>query len=330
MRGMSEPHSKAGGNHAEAVHTHGHHLQTGQAETKLRIALGLTIIILAVEVAGGFISNSLALLADAAHMLTDVFAVALSLFAVVQSRRPADDKRTFGYHRVGILTALLNSAALLPISAFIIWEAIGRFAAPPHVESGVMFWVALVGLVANALIGFNLHGAAGESLNIRSAVIHVMGDAAASGGVLVAALVIAFTGWTPVDPILSIAIALLVAFSGWRVVRETVGILLESVPKSVDVAMLVSRMQSIEGVHNVHDLHIWEISQGISALSCHVLLDNQMVSQSADVLAQLNKLLEAEFHIGHSTIQPECVGCDLNLLYCSLSAVGAAEGHHHH
>jgi cobalt-zinc-cadmium efflux system protein len=299
-------------------------------ETKMKLALGLTLLILVVEAVGGFVSNSLALLADAGHMLTDVFAVALSLYALIQSRRPADNKRTFGYHRATILIALLNSATLLPLSAYIIWEAVGRFSQPAHIEGGIMFAVALVGLVANLLIGLNLHGEAGSNLNIRSAVIHVMGDAAASGAVLIAALVITFTGWMPIDPILSIGIALLIAFSGWRIVRESVAILMESVPRDIDIPALIERLQEVPGVRSVHDLHVWQISQGINALSCHVIVDDQAVSRSASVLANLNRILEDEFNIGHSTIQAECIECDPNALYCQLTPIGTSEHMHSH
>ena len=299
-------------------------------ETKMKLALGLTLLILVVEAVGGFVSNSLALLADAGHMLTDVFAVALSLYALIQSRRPADNKRTFGYHRVTILIALLNSATLLPLSAYIVWEAVGRFSQPVHIEGGIMFAVALVGLVANLLIGLNLHGEAGSNLNVRSAVIHVMGDAAASGGVLIAALVITFTGWMSIDPILSIGIALLVAFSGWRIVRESVAILMESVPRDIDIPALIERLHEVSGVRSVHDLHVWQISQGINALSCHVIVDDQAVSRSASVLANMNRILEDEFNIGHSTIQAECIECDPNALYCQLTPMGTSEHSHSH
>lgn len=309
-------------------HDHGHdHSHAPQTEGKLRLALVLTILILAVEFGGGIMANSLALIADAGHMLTDVFALGLSWFALVQSRRPADARRTFGYHRVSILAALLNAATLLPLSGFIIWEAIGRFGSPPEVESTIMFGVALIGLVANTVIGLNLHSAGGDNLNIQSAVIHVLGDAVASGGVLIAAVVIGLTGWLPIDPILSIGIALLVAFSGWRVVRDTVRILLESVPQDVDAAAVVARMQAVPGVRDVHDLHIWQVGQGIYALSCHVQISDQLVSQCADILAELNHLLEHEFRIGHSTIQPECAGCDPNTLYCSLTPIGTPGAH---
>jgi cobalt-zinc-cadmium efflux system protein len=296
----------------------------------MKLALGLTLLILVAEVVGGVVSNSLALLADAGHMLTDVFAVALSLYALIQSRRPADNKRTFGYHRVTILIALLNSAILLPLSAYIVWEAIGRFSQPAHIEGGIMFGVALLGLVANLLIGLNLHTEANASLNIRSAVIHVMGDAAASGAVLIAALVITFTGWTPIDPILSIGIALLVAFSGWRIVRESIAILMESAPRDLDIPVLIERLQEVPGVRSVHDLHVWQISQGINALSCHVIVDDQAVSRSAAVLAAMNKLLENEFSIGHSTIQAECIECDPNALYCQLIPMDTGDHGHSH
>ncbi len=312
--------------HAHGDHDHAHS-HAPQTESKMRLALGLTILILLVEVVGGLTANSLALLADAGHMLTDVFAVGLSWFALVQSRRPADARRTFGYHRVSILAALLNAATLLPISAFIIWEAVGRFGTQPEIQGTIMFGVALIGLVANTLIGLSLHGEASGNLNIQSAVIHVMGDAVASGGVQVAAVVIALTGWTPIDPLLSIGIALLVAFSGARVVLDTVRILLESVPKDVDAAVVAARMKAVPGVLDVHDLHIWQISQGLYALSCHVKIADQLVSQCSSVLAELNHLLEHEFRISHSTIQPECAGCNPNTLYCAMTPIVTPDVH---
>jgi cobalt-zinc-cadmium efflux system protein len=299
------------------------------ADRKLVISLILTAAVVAVEAGGGLLSNSLALLADAGHVLADLFALAMSLGALRVARRPADARRTFGYHRVGILTALLNSATLLPLSAYLIYEAMGRFFAPEPIESGIMLGVAALGLVANLAIALLLRGEAHGNLNMESAFLHVAGDAAASAGVIIGGIIIAVTGWTAVDPILSIGISLLIAFSAWRLMRDTVRILLESVPSDVNTEEVVQTMMQVVGVQDVHDLHIWQLGTGIYALSCHVLIEDQLVSRSAAILGELNHLLQDRFHIGHSTIQPECAGCDPNSLYCVLTPTGHAHSHGH-
>jgi cobalt-zinc-cadmium efflux system protein len=309
---------------------HHHHTDDDAAtERRLVIAVVLTTAIMLVEGAGGLLANSLSLLADAGHILTDIFALGMSWFALRQARRPADARRTFGYHRVGIVTALLNAASLIPISAFLIYEAVNRLFTPLHIESGIMLVVAAVGLVANLVIGLTLHGAGHGNLNIQSAVLHVAGDAAAAAGVLVGALIIAATGWTPIDPLLSILISVLIAASGWRLMRNTVRILLESVPSEIRTEEVVAAMLAVPGVQDVHDLHIWQIASGMYALSCHVLVNDQMLSQGSSIITTLNTLLADRFQIGHTTIQPECLNCDPNSLYCALAPTMPAHDHQH-
>ena len=318
--------------HAETVPAsvpHRHAEDDARTERRLRLAIVLTLGIVAVEGLGGLLANSLALLSDAGHVLTDLFALGMTLFALRQARRPADAHRTFGYHRVGILAALLNSASLIPIAGVLIYEAGLRLATPAPVASGIMLGVAAAGLVANLLISGTLHGVAHGNLNIQSAAVHIAGDAAAAAGVLVGAVIITLTGWTTVDPLLSIAISLLIAVSGWRLLRETVRILLESVPANLSVPEVVHAMMRVRGVQDVHDLHIWQLSPGICALSCHVLIADQLVSESAGILQELNALLHDRFGIGHSTIQPECAGCAPNSLYCELIPVESAHSHAH-
>jgi cobalt-zinc-cadmium efflux system protein len=312
---------------AAVEHTHNH---AGEgAERRLWLSIALTLGIVLLEGVGGLFANSLALIADAGHVLTDAFALGMTLFTLRQARRPADERRTFGYHRVGIITALLNAASLIPISLFLIYEAVARLFAPTHIEPGIMLAVAAAGLVANLIITGVLHGASHGNLNVQSAALHIAGDAAAAGGVLVGAVVIGFTGWTAVDPLLSILISILIAFSGLRLLRETVRILLDSVPADIHLEDVVRVMGAVQGVRNVHDLHVWQIAPGIYALSCHLLLDDQLVSRSGRILAEVRRVLEDNFHIQHATLQPECSGCDAANLYCALTPVEPAQPHTH-
>jgi cobalt-zinc-cadmium efflux system protein len=312
---------------APVEHTHDH--AGAGAERRLWLSIALTFGIVLLEGVGGLFAGSLALIADAGHVLTDAFALGMTLFALRQARRPADERRTFGYHRVGIITALLNAASLIPISAFLVYEAVVRLFAPTPVEPGIMLVVAAVGLVANLSITAVLHGASHGSLNIQSAALHIAGDAAAAGGVLVGAVVIGLTGWTAVDPLLSILISILIAVSGLRLLRQTVRILLESVPADIRLDDVVAVMSAVQGVRNVHDLHVWQIAPGIYALSCHLLLDDQLVSRSARIMEEVRRLLDERFHIQHATIQPECANCDPANLYCALTPVESAHQHTH-
>lgn len=294
------------------------------AKRTLRLAFFLTLIILAAELGGGIISHSLALFSDAGHVLTDIFALGLAWFATAQAERPATPRKTFGYHRVGILTALANALTLILIALWIVWEAIQRFQHPEPVQPLVMFLSAGIGIAVNLYIGFGLQ-AEGDNLNVRAAVLHVFGDVGASVGVIVAGLVILFTRWTPVDPLLSIGIAGLIAVGAWRIVRETMDILLEATPGSIDMPMLVQDMKSVLGVEDVHDLHVWSITSGMYALSCHALIDGLPPSESASILNALETMLSGRYQIGHATIQFECHPhqeryCAVNGLYCQMEA----------
>src|SRR5579859_5916904 len=232
--------------HAGHNHTH------GMAKQTLRLAFFLTLIILVAEVAGGWFANSLALLSDAGHVLTDIFALGLAWFAIAQAERPANAKKTFGYHRVGILAALINAFTLILITIWILWEAIGRFQHPQPVQPLVMFLSAGVGIAVNLYIGFCLQKET-DNLNIRAATLHVFGDVAASVAVVIAGVVILLTGWFPADPILSVGIACLIALGAWRILRETTDILLESVPKEINLSVLVRDMMRVKGIQDVHD-----------------------------------------------------------------------------
>jgi cobalt-zinc-cadmium efflux system protein len=305
-------------------HQHAH----GMTRGKLRTAFALTLVILLVEVVGGFFSHSLALLSDAGHVLTDVVALGLAWFAAGQAERPADGRKTFGYHRTGILTAQVNAVLLILIVAAIAYEAIQRLQHPEPVTPWLMFGAAAAGLAINLFIGLGLRAEGGENLNVRAAMLHVFGDVAASAAVIVGGAVILLTGWYPADPLISLLIAVLIAWGAWRILRASVDILMEATPPGLDIAQLVRDIMQVPGVSDVHDLHIWSIAGGMHALSAHVHLTDRPLSSCDPLLDRINSLLEERYHIAHTTIQFECVGCSPNDLYCAWSA-GGESGHGH-
>lgn len=301
------------------AHAHGHaHSHSHGSEGGLRLALALTALILAVEVAGGVLSHSLALVADAGHVLTDVGALAMSLFAVRQAHRPANQTRTFGYHRTGIIVALFNATVLIAIAAVIAVEAYHRLLHPTTVTPVPMVAAAAVGLALNLFIATRLHGHSHGNLNMRGAVLHVIGDAAASAGVIVAAIVIGLTHWSPLDPLLSVAIAVLIAFGAWRLLADALAVLMEATPRGVNMPEMVRQMLRVPGVRDVHDLHVWSIGGDHTMLSCHVRIDDQPLEDGLDVVQRLTAMLGDRFEITHCTIQPETTACAETSLYCAL------------
>jgi cobalt-zinc-cadmium efflux system protein len=304
----------------------------GRADTmarRLRTAFLLTIVILAVEIAGGAVARSLALFADAGHVLTDLVALGLAWFARAQAARPSDASRTYGYHRTGILAALANAVTLIVILIGIVFEAARRLQHPEAVTPWVMFLAAGVGIAVNAYIGLGLRGGSGEDLNVRAAVWHIVGDIGASVAVIVGAGVIALTRWYPADPLISLIIAALIAKGAWDLVRETVDILMEGAPRNLNLAQMVRDMMRIPAVQDVHDLHVWSIAGGMPVLTAHVrVAEDCALSACEEILVELNRMLRREYRIAHTTIQFECAGCDPNHLYCDLKAGGA--GAHDH
>ena len=271
--------------------------------TRLVAVLVLSLAILAVEVAGAILANSLALLADAGHMLTDVAGVAMALLAIWFAGRPATNGRTFGYLRLEVLAAGANATLLFGIAAFVLVEAWRRLAQPPEVASGLMLAVAVVGLVANAVSLFVLRDAQRESLNMRGAYLEVMGDVAGSAAVLVAAALIALTGWTVADAVASVVIGLLILPRTWSLLREATDVLLEATPRGVSLDEVRRHIRSQRGVRDVHDLHAWTITSGLNVLSAHVVIGPEV--QTTDVLDELCRCLSGDFDIEHSTFQLE-------------------------
>jgi cobalt-zinc-cadmium efflux system protein len=298
---------------------HSHHIHSfAEAGTRrLKIALGIVLGILAIEIAGGIISNSLALLGDAGHMLVDALALGLSLFAILFARRPATPQKTFGYYRVEIMAALANGTILAFVAVYIFYEAYHRFSSPVDVNTQVMLIVAVIGLCANLSAMLLLRGVSRANLNIRAAFWHVMGDTISSVGVIIAAVIIYLTGWQFVDALIAVLIGCVILWGAVKLVRESVEILMEAVPGHIQVDAVVSRIKSIPGVEEVHDVHIWTITSGLHALSAHVVIEDQQVSKSTEIVRAINTMLMGKFDIGHTTLQLECDTCATGVI-CEL------------
>jgi cobalt-zinc-cadmium efflux system protein len=282
------------------------HVHRAGSRRALGLVLVLTVAYTGIEIAGGFLTGSLALLADAGHMLGDSAALALALGAAWLASRPATPERSYGFRRAEILAALANGLALVAIAIWVFVEAIRRFDDPPRILGGWMLLVAAVGLTVNLAAAGILARAAEENLNVQAALRHVFADIAASAGVAMAALVILTTGWRQADPIAGLAIALLILASSWTILRDSIAILLEATPAGIDAQEVGRRMAEAEGVVEVHDLHIWTITSGFPALSAHVL-----VRRGDDCHArrrELQQLLAREFGLEHSTLQVEHAG----------------------
>jgi len=265
-------------------------------------ALALTVVIAVAEVGGGLLSHSLALLADAWHMVTDAGALGLSLFALWIARRPATPEKTFGYYRLEILAALFNGALLVAVTVWIVAAALGRLHEPPEIRSGLMLAVAVVGLAANVVAVVMLHRAREEDLNTKAAYLHILGDTLGSVGTIVAAVVILVTGWRPADPLISVGIAALILVSAVRLVGESVDVLLEAVPAHVSLPQLKVAIGAVSGVADVHDLHVWTVSNGMVAMSAHATVPDPGRHQAA--LEEICRTVKA-FGIQHVTIQME-------------------------
>lgn len=274
---------------------------------KLWIAFGLTAGYMAAEAAGGLLTRSLALLADAGHMLTDAGALGLALFAIHYAQRPATPQKTYGYLRSEILAALVNAVALLLISFFVLYEAWQRFQHPPEVLGGPMLIVAAIGLVVNLVNMRLLASAAGESLNAKGAYLEVLSDMLGSLGVIAAGLIVLKTGWYRADPIIGAAIGLFIVPRTWVLLKEATHILLEGVPEHIDIPSLESAMRRVPGVVGVHDLHVWTLTSGFDSLSAHVQIEHG--AQPDDVLEELEKLLKKDFSLKHTTLQVEKKVC---------------------
>lgn len=302
------------GHHHHHGHSHGHGHSHSHSHTSNKKALLSSFILIAafmvVEVIGGILTNSLALLSDAGHMLSDAAALGLSFFAIKLGEKQVSQEKTYGYKRFEIIAAALNGLTLVLISLYIFYEAFQRFFAPPEVQSSGMLMISLTGLVVNIIAAWILmRGDKDENLNVRSAFLHVLGDMLGSVGAIVAALLIMFFGWTIADPIASVIVAVLILISGYRVTKDSFHILMEGAPTQIDMQQVKAALSKIPLVKEVHDLHIWTITSGYPVLSCHITISDEGIHD--EILAQTQKILHDDFHIEHSTIQVEkaAIGC---------------------
>lgn len=285
-------------------HGHTHNVSaSGRNKRPLMIVLGLTSAYMLAEVIGGLATNSLALLADAGHMLTDVGGLGLALLAIKFAERPATPERTYGYYRVEILAALTNAIVLIGISLYILYEAYERFRNPPEVQSASMLAIAVFGLVVNVAGVFILRAGSKESLNMKGAYFEVLSDMLTSVGVIVAGVIMLTTGWYYADPLISAGIGLFIFPRTWALLRDAVGVLLEGTPSDVNMTALRDRLSAIEGVEEIHDLHVWSLTSGLNALSVHAVLSEG--SEHDNILESIHKACKSEFHVEHVTAQIE-------------------------
>jgi len=305
-------------------HGHGHDHVPGDIKgRRFVLSIALTGLIFVAEVVGGLLTGSLALLSDAAHVFLDALALGLSYGALRLAALPPNERHTYGYHRLQVVAALINGATLLLVSVEIFREAWERFANPSPVLAGPMLIVAVVGLVVNLVVALVLGGHDHRDLNVHSAFLHVVGDALASVGVIVAGVIILFTGWTWVDPIVGMLIAVIILINSGRVLRRSLHILVEGMPGDMTASAVAETMNEVAGVTKVHDLHVWTLGPGYIALSAHVVLDDQALSQTEEIMDELKTVLSEEFDIEHTTIQFECSACTPGDFLCRIDEVPA-------
>lgn len=276
---------------------------------RLIFAIILTSTTLVAEIIGGIWSNSLALLSDAGHLFLDLFALVLSLGAIKLAAQAPSEKHSYGLHRAEVLASLVNGITVLIMAILILYEGGKRLLTPEEVKTIPMLVIAVMGLVANLLAAKGLHGHAHHDLNVRSAFLHVLGDAAASVGVIAGALIMRFTGWYQADPLISIAIGILILTGAWRVLRDAVHILMEGVPAGLSLEQVADKMRSIEGVTDIHHLNVWSVCSHILALSAHVEIEPEYDGERGNLLHKIEDELKHSFHITHTTIQLDCSAC---------------------
>ncbi len=309
-------------------HSHHHHGATGN---RLQWSLAATSLFVVIEVVAGIQSHSLALLSDAGHNFTDAQALFLAWFGFYLQSKPANESKTYGYHRAGVLSAFVNALTLVALSVWILYEGVERLRNPEAVHASVKISVDALSIKKKGGIMLSLRQASKNDINVRSAFIHMLGDAVGSLAIIAGAVVIRYTGWVRVDPILSMLIGVLIIWTAWDIIRESLNILLEGLPRGLALPEVASAMRSTAGVLDVHDLHIWSLGSSTHALSCHVLIEDVPPSASDCILRSLNTMLAEQFRIAHTTVQFEHVSCGISETGCAIPVHPEShEGHHHH
>jgi cobalt-zinc-cadmium efflux system protein len=307
---------------------HHHHHAPGSGWT-LRISLVATLAFTVIEAVAGFQAHSLSLISDSGHNFTDALALLLAAIGVYLQGRPADQHKTFGYQRAGVLAAFVNALTLIGISLFIFWEAVQRMMSPQTVNENTMIWVAALALVLNGSIMLALRRGQKGDLNLRAAFVHMLGDALGAVAIIIGAVAIRYTGWLYIDPLLSIALAGLICYTAWDIIRESLNVLLEGLPQGMNLGNITGAMTSVPGILDVHDLHIWSLGGHAHALCCHVLIDDMPPSESDGILKCLNEVL-CGFGIHHTTVQFEHAPCILTEGCSMYHDHAAGEGHGSH
>jgi cobalt-zinc-cadmium efflux system protein len=314
-------HQHTGHSHS---HSHAHHAPPNVSGRAMAAAVTLTLAFVVVEGIAGWLAHSLALVSDAGHNLADAAALGFSWYALSISNRPSHEGMTFGYHRVGIFAALANAVSLVLIAFFIAWEGISRIREPQPADGRLMIGVAAAGIVVNLAVGLWLHKGSKDDLNIRSAYLHMMGDALSAFGVVIAGILVTTLGLSLADPIVSLLIAGLILYSSYGVLRESATVLLEGTPAGMDMPAVIAAIKGVGGVLDVHDLHVWMVGPGVVACSCHILVAEQSVREGQQVLRAVVHDIEHRFKITHTTVQVEVEGCDANDMYCMGQRSGNA------
>jgi len=292
---------------------------TRQTIGRLWLSLGLTAVFVIVELAAGLVANSLALLTDAAHNFTDVIALALTGGALRLAIQPANSGKTFGYHRAGILAALLNSTLLALIALGIFYEAYRRLVSPPKVTTSILIGVGAAGVVVNLVTALLVERGSRGDLNLRSAYLHLMGDVVSSLGAVLAGVAIRWTGLNWIDPLASLVIGLLILWNAWTIVRASLNILMESTPSDIDVEAMLEDIRAVPGVRGVHDLHVWSLTLSLRTLSAHLVTEDVPISTGAKIQEQVSRVLSDKYGIRHATLQLECEDCVPAGLYCDIT-----------
>ena len=301
------------------AHTHFKDL-TSQTIRRLALSLSLTALFVVVEAAAGLYANSLALLTDAAHNFTDMLALALTWWVLRLTTQPANSGKTYGYHRAGILAALVNSTTLVLISLGIFYDAYRRFLNPPAVNADILIGVGSAAVVVNLVTALLVRGGSEHDLGLRSAFVHLMGDVLSTVGAVIAGIVIRLTGLVWLDPLVSVLIGVLILWSAWGILRESLDILMEATPADIEMDILLADVQAVPGVRGVHDLHVWSITRGLRTLSAHLVTEDLTIGEGVTIQAAVSEMLDHKYGIGHATLQLECVDCTPADLYCDITA----------
>ena len=315
-----ELHNHSDSRNHDHDHSHSSNLftETFQTEKKLKLAFLLTLVILAIEFTGALLSKSMALYSESGHVLVDASSLFLAWFAQIQVKKSPSEKNTYGYHRIGILAALLNSLLLLMLSVILIYESYSRLMHPEKINSNIMIIFPIVSLIINGFIGLKIHGGMHHNLNLKSSFFHILGDSLVSLSIIAGGIIIYFTGYYYIDAVISLLISPLITIGAFSVINETINILLEGVPKEINFTQVKEEILKTPGVKNVHDLHIWSMSKSFKLMSVHVLVEPTVV-KSSDICCIINTIqdiMEEKFNINHTVIQPELSACDTTNIFC--------------